>query len=511
MTYKPIVKQGTMVAYIVMSLMFLSMVGVIQITLRTPVDTPLKRFLTSSMFLQAESPSSLDVQVVYDEESDALLHYGGWIPEYVSDGYSSVQDYSNATWVYNFTTDSWSNVQPIVNPGPRFSYAAAYDSEYDHIIIYGGATSEDNYNGDTWMYEINTNTWANMSPLSSPGLRFGASLVYDSESDIMVLFGGLDFPALFGHHIQQTWVYDFDTNNWTNMEPDVQPIGRHHTSMVYDSESDRVILFGGYVSSAPDEASSETWSYDYNTNSWNEMDSDSNIEARFYGAMAYDASSDRSILYGGAWDYSNNAGLGDTWAYDYNADSWEKMVPNPHPPERWRHSSAFRSETNEIILVSGSFGDIEGGEKKADSMWTYDYENDRWSNLDGNFVPALPGAPENPIIMIYDGVVYLTWEPPSNETGQAITGYNIYRGTESADLELFSSLGSVLFFQDISMTPGTTYYYQITAVTPAGEGIPSVTFSAGLPASVPILEISIGVGVILLVSICFFYRRKKQT
>ncbi|MCK5238539.1 MAG: fibronectin type III domain-containing protein, partial [Candidatus Thorarchaeota archaeon] len=76
---------------------------------------------------------------------------------------------------------------------------------------------------------------------------------------------------------------------------------------------------------------------------------------------------------------------------------------------------------------------------------------------------------------------------------------------------LFSSLGSVLFFQDISMTPGTTYYYQITAVTPAGEGIPSVTFSAGLPASVPILEISIGVGVILLVSICFFYRRKKQT
>ncbi|MCK5150464.1 MAG: hypothetical protein KAQ65_01435, partial [Candidatus Thorarchaeota archaeon] len=63
MTFKPIVKQGTMVAYIVMSLMLLSMVGGIQITLHTPVDATLKGFLTSSMFLQTESPSSLDVQV----------------------------------------------------------------------------------------------------------------------------------------------------------------------------------------------------------------------------------------------------------------------------------------------------------------------------------------------------------------------------------------------------------------------------------------------------------------
>jgi N-acetylneuraminic acid mutarotase len=411
--------------------------------------------------------------------------------------------------MYNFTTDLWLNLEPLENPGPRFAYSTAYDIAADRIILFGGAADEDDYRNDTWSYDMNTNTWMNMSPVVAPGVRFGASMVYDSESDVIVLFGGIDFPNFLGHHIQQTWAYDFDSNNWTNMEPALQPIGRHHASMTYDSAADRVILFGGYVSSATNEASEETWSYDYNSNTWIEMDTDSNPEGRFYGALSYDAASNRSVLYGGAWEYSSyHAELGDTWAYDYESNDWEKMNPDPHPPERWRHSMVYNEVSDTIILVGGSFGSITGGESRTDAMWEYDYDNDTWSSLDGNFNPPPPGAPENPIVMTYDGAVILTWEPPFNETGQAIMGYNVYRGTEQTNMVLYASLGPILFYQDISMSPGVTYYYSISAVTPTGEGLPSVVFTAGIPPLFPIVEVSV-VAVVGLVIIGLFIRRQR--
>jgi N-acetylneuraminic acid mutarotase len=453
---------------------------------------------------------SLDVQIVYDIESDSLLHYGGWIPEQTSSGYSSIQSYSNESWIYNFTSESWQNLEQLNNPGPRFSYSIAYDIASDLIVLFGGASSEDEYRGDTWSFDMNTNTWTNMSPVSSPGVRFGASMVYDSESDVIILFGGLDFPELFGHHVQQTWVYDLDTNIWTNMEPTTQPIGRHHASMTYDTESDRVILFGGYVSSAVDEASSDTWSYDYNTNTWVQMDPDSNPEGRFYGALTYDNSSDRAILYGGGWDYSTNSELGDTWAYDSNSDSWELMSPDPHPPERWRHSMTYRAADDSILLIGGSFGDIEGGERRSDAFWEYNYENDSWSNLDDGFNPSIPGAPENPLVIAIDSAFVITWEPPSNETGQAITGYNIYRGTEETSMELYASLGDVLFYQDIGMNPGITYFYSITAITPAGEGTHSEIFTVGIPAPFPIFEVSI-VTIMIIIIVLVYIRRQRAS
>jgi N-acetylneuraminic acid mutarotase len=398
----------------------------------------------------------------------------------------------------------------VNDPGPRFAYSAAYDSHSDRIILYGGAEADGEYRSDTWAFDMNTNTWTNMSPSSSPGLRYGASMVYDAESNVMVLFGGLNYPEIIGHHVQQTWTYDFDSNTWYNREPTTQPIGRHHASMVYDSSSDRVILYGGYVSSAIDNSNSETWAYDVNTNTWQEMDPVLSPEGRFYGAMVYDTSSARTILYGGAWNYSNNAGLGDTWSYNYTSDTWEKMDPNPHPPERWRHSMAYRTSSEEVFLFNGCFGDILGGEPREDVFWRYDFQNDTWTNLDGHFEPPIPGAPMNPIVMTYDSAIILSWEPPSNETGEAITGYNVYRGTEENNLVLYTSLSRVLIYQDIGMDPGVTYYYAITAVAPAGEGPRSVIFSASIPPLFPILEVCLVSVAVLVIVVVFFRRRMSQ-
>ena len=93
----------------------------------------------------------------------------------------------------------------------------------------------------------------------------------------------------------ETWAYDVAANKWTEMKPPSGPTGRGAAELAYDAESDRVILFGGWNKVAG--GLDDTWAYDYNTNTWTEM---AKGPAKHLGArLAYDAESDRIILFGG--------------------------------------------------------------------------------------------------------------------------------------------------------------------------------------------------------------------
>ncbi|MFW9953644.1 MAG: kelch repeat-containing protein, partial [Candidatus Thorarchaeota archaeon] len=288
---------------------------------------PAKSQTQGSMQPLTEPLSVSDAAFVYDSESDRAILYGGW-----HSTANAVPAYYNETWSFDFDTNSWENLNLSINPGLRSGHSSAYDSDADMMLIYGGALSQDpdgsgfQYMDDTWGFDYNSNMWTNLSPSINPGVRYGAAMAFDSESNVIILFGGINYPALFGHHIQQTWVYHFDTNNWTNMDPDQQPVGRHKQGMVYDSESDRIIMFGGFVSSAEDQMSDETWTYDYNSNTWTEIVPTTSPAGRFGCSMAYDSQNDRTILYGGAYDYANYSELHDTWSFNLNTDTWTRMT-----------------------------------------------------------------------------------------------------------------------------------------------------------------------------------------
>src|SRR3989442_15890746 len=84
----------------------------------------------------------------------------------------------------------------------------------------------------------------NMSPAASPLARSHHAMAYDSGSDRVILFGGYS-SCCGGIALGDTWAYDFNANTWTDMTPAVAPTSRESSAMAYDSQSDRVILFGG--------------------------------------------------------------------------------------------------------------------------------------------------------------------------------------------------------------------------------------------------------------------------
>src|SRR5262249_62280267 len=83
--------------------------------------------------------------------------------------------------------------------------------------------------------------------------------------------------------------------------------------------------------------------------------------------------------------------------------------------------------------------------------------------------PATPPAPANLTTSAGDTQAALSWA-----ASPGAVSYNLYRGTSSGgegSTPYRSGLTSPAF-TDTGLTNGATYYYQVTAVNPVGEGRP---------------------------------------
>ncbi|MFP4052210.1 MAG: PKD domain-containing protein, partial [Thermoplasmata archaeon] len=89
-----------------------------------------------------------------------------------------------------------------------------------------------------------------------------------------------------------------------------------------------------------------------------------------------------------------------------------------------------------------------------------------------------PDMPKNLTADIVDSKIDLSWDPPELED-EYLEKYNIYRGRISDNLEFYTSTQSTRF-SDTSVEYGQTYYYQVSAVNPVGEGNRSEIVSATL-------------------------------
>ena len=269
--------------------------------------------------------------------------------------------------------NSWTDMNPSTKPSARSGHAMAYDSESDRSILFGGYSGS--YEGDTWAYDYNTNTWTlvKASGPGTPPIRSQHTMAYDTESDRVILFGG----QYEGTPLGDTWAYDYNINTWTIMNPLTAPSPTTNHAMVYDSESDRVIIFGG--------PSAETWVYNYNSNIWTKKTPASSPNPRSDHAMAYDSESDRVIMFG-----RDGGGSFDTWAYDYNMDAWTNLNPMTGPSSRSQHAMAYDSESDRVVLF--------GGSGLTDDTWTYDFNANIWVNKN----PSAKPSPRIDFAMSYD-------------------------------------------------------------------------------------------------------------
>ncbi len=387
--------------------------------------------------------------MAYDVESDRVILFGGR---------TSLNNQLGDTWAYDFDANEWTSMDPVAGPSPRAGHAMTYLPGLDRVLLYGGwLGSGPSY--ETWLYDYNTDTWTEVVPAASPTAYAAQAIAYDTGSGQAVLFGG---AATGAGPTNETWVYNVTAETWSQMNPATSPSPRERSRLVYVPSSQRMVLFGGYTPSTDD----ETWTYDLANNTWEMMNPTTRPAARHAHAMAYDSRADRVILSSG----DGVAAVRDTWAYHLATDTWTEMNPSAEPGGRLGHRLAYDTDSDRVILFGGEAVFVAG--PVNNETWAYAYDANAWSPM------TPPSSPRSLEASSGDGVVNLAWSAPSYDYGAPVAGYRIYRGTASGDLSLLTEADDTLSYEDAGVTFGVTYFYQVSAVSAAGEGPLSPEVSA---------------------------------
>ncbi len=286
------------------------------------------------------------------------------------------------TWVYNLTNNSASWARVLItgpSPPPMSEAAMVYDSARKRCILFGGV-DEDRYYDQTWLFEYKgnfTGVWTQLNPSSRPSARAGHSMVFDTNRNVAVLFGGENLTPC-GFCFQQyndTW--EWDGNNWAERTPSTKPGHRVRHAMAWDSQRGVTVLFGGTVPTG------DPFDYDEfrDTWEWNGVDwlqtANSPLEfRRQQHAMAFDNRRGKVVMFGGTREDPQTLG-DDTDEYSGPA-GWRSLFASG-PPPRARHAMVYDSVHGKMVLFGGASGDTQ--------------YNDTWELIVHG--PEFPRQPQN--------------------------------------------------------------------------------------------------------------------
>jgi CubicO group peptidase (beta-lactamase class C family) len=309
-------------------------------------------------------------QLAYDQESHQVILFGGETGlNCQGEGMGSV-DTLDDTWAWDVQTQSWTEMHPAVHPAGRITGQMVYDTESDRVILFGGTDVTHQALGDVWAYDFNTDSWEQVT--SGLGARWNQNMVYDSESDRVVVFGGVNQPqCIYGtpELFRDTWSYDYNSDSWTEAVSGVHPPLPDGLQSAYSSAVDRMFLWGSFDPSG----SPVAWTYDLNANAWTEIGASLTVpdwDAR----MVYDSESDRFIVFPMKLEKY-------TMVYDLNTGKEERMtLPSgaAFPGSRFNNSMVYVEDLDRVFLFSGI---LVRGENFATDIWLYDLNTNTWEKV----------------------------------------------------------------------------------------------------------------------------------
>lgn len=250
----------------------------------------------------------------------------------------------------------------IQSPSPRVGAAMAHDASRNVLVLFGGNGGV--FLADTW--ERQGTTWTQRTPDVSPPARAGAAIAYDSARGVTVLFGGQIDGAGTGDasFLADTW--EWDGVNWSQRTPAVSPGARYFAAVAYDATRRATVLFGG--SDRGRTAFDETWEWD-GTN-WTKYPPFISPSARADAPLAYDSVRGVSVLFSG----DRGSFPDDTW--ERRGPDWRQSTPAASPPGRGGSSMAFDSARAVTVLFGGHNGPPMGP-RLAD---TWEWDGTTWTH-----------------------------------------------------------------------------------------------------------------------------------
>jgi hypothetical protein len=266
------------------------------------------------------------------------------------------------TWVYDLSDDTWTDQKPKNSPPPKRYVTMAPIWGTDKVMIFAGINVT--RTNDTWIYDLSDNNWTEKHPVNVPSTDYGHKLASIYGTDKVLLFGS--YISLSPRYINETWIYDYGDNTWTNVTKNPSPSPRWFPPMTSIYGTDKVILYGGYYNDGFNHfVYNDTWIFDLSENSWVQKLDNSTPEERYAAALAPIHDSDKVLMFSGNNFASTN---NETWIYDLSANNWTEIKPIMRPSTKQYHEMAPVFNTNKIVL----FGDLY---PTSDETWIFSSDN----------------------------------------------------------------------------------------------------------------------------------------
>lgn len=266
-------------------------------------------------------------------------------------------------WLWQGADEDWkpfgvyeASPKPSDRDGGEEAQAPAYDRRSGQLIAL-------NSYGETWAQDLVSQVWTRLAPDSVPSSRCGHDMAYDSESDRVILFGGFGCMSPEDPALSETWAFDLESGQWTRMEPPTAPSPRMYFGMAYHPDLDRVVVWGGRTLAPIEDRS--VWLYDFNDDQWETMDLSSGPDQVVaYPRMVYRPDAHDLLMFGGTVLSAPFEGrlLNDTWRLDLRGGAWERMTPENPPPPVAVHGSAYDPVRRTLVVFGGEVGKMYSNE-----------------------------------------------------------------------------------------------------------------------------------------------------
>lgn len=265
---------------------------------------------------------------------------------------------------------SWELVNTSVSPPPTYRHCMA--AAGNKVYLFGGdvgvpepSDPEGNWtpSDQFWVYDITTQNWSNSEVTDKPSARLWHAMI--TVNDKLFLFGGCGENEVFG----DTWEYDPSTETWNKLILDQSPPERCRHGLVYDSEKRKVYMFGGWGNA---EWMYDLWEFDLATQAWSEIDITGSLPGGFlWPKMIVD--SNKLIVFSGDKEDSNTGdheSSAEFWEFDLSAGTW-KETSTLSVPEGGSAYCIF--DNNTMLYLEGSgVGIFNTEERRFDSVASND-------------------------------------------------------------------------------------------------------------------------------------------
>jgi hypothetical protein len=183
----------------------------------------------------------------YDAAANTLMVFGGFNCQ--GGYYNDVWVLSNANAVTG--TPTWTQLSPTgTGPSARQSSSAVYNSTTNTLTVFGGDAGHAPF-GDIWVLSNANGTggtpaWTRITASNNgPSARSGHVGVYDSQNNLMMVYGGDNGTNLLGDSWVLSGANGQGISTWTKVNPVTTAPARQFASGVYDPAHNQLYIFGG--------------------------------------------------------------------------------------------------------------------------------------------------------------------------------------------------------------------------------------------------------------------------